>query len=62
MSKPKILCIDLDDTLALTANTILEYAIHFDKTILNRSGILKKLTLVEIIIILQECWDGIENN
>ena len=39
MSKPKILCIDLDDTLALTANTILEYAIHFDKTILNRSGI-----------------------
>ena len=43
MSKPKILCIDLDDTLALTANTILEYAIHFDKTILNRSGILKKI-------------------
>lgn len=43
MSKSNILCIDLDDTLSLTADTILKYAINFDKTKLNRSGQLKKI-------------------
>ena len=43
MSKVKILCIDLDDTLSLTADTILKYAISFDKTKLSRSGQLKKI-------------------
>ena len=43
MSKDNILCIDLDDTLSLTADTILKYAINFDKTKLNRSGQLKKI-------------------
>lgn len=32
MNKAIILCIDLDDTLSLTADTILEFAINFDKT------------------------------
>lgn len=39
----KILCIDLDDTLSLTAETILNYAIDFDKTKLKRSGVLKQI-------------------
>ena len=43
MNKARILCIDLDDTLSLTADTILEFAINFDKTKLNRSGILKQI-------------------
>ena len=43
MNKAIILCIDLDDTLSLTADTILEFAINFDKTKLNRSGILKQI-------------------
>ena len=43
MSKSNILCIDLDDTLSLTADTILKYAVNFDKIKLNRSGQLKKI-------------------
>ena len=43
MNKENILCIDLDDTLSLTADTILKYAINFDKTNLNGSGQLKKI-------------------
>ena len=43
MNKARIICIDLDDTLSLTADTILEFAINFDKTKLNRSGILKQI-------------------
>lgn len=33
-----ILCIDLDDTLSYTADTIVEYAIEFDKKYLNGTG------------------------
>lgn len=38
-----ILCVDLDDTLALSAKTINEYAIKFDKEILKRTTRIKKI-------------------
>lgn len=47
MNKNRILCIDLDDTLSLTAETILKYAIKFDKENLHGNGILKTIDTCE---------------
>ena len=38
-----ILCVDLDDTLAASDKTINDYAIRFDKDILKRTTIIKKI-------------------
>lgn len=39
-----ILCVDLDDTLALSGKTIIDYAIKFDKEVLKRTTTIKKVT------------------
>lgn len=43
MNSKKILCIDLDDTIALTSNTIIKFAVDFDKKVLKINGELKNI-------------------
>ena len=43
-TKETILCIDLDDTLTYTSETIIKCAVQFDKEDLHGTGILKKIS------------------